>query len=75
MLDRDKQLTRVVRSSYHARHRKVVGSKGYYGARSRNLKQPNKLLRAMQYATRDRKVRKEFSEHYGFKNKSGHKGI
>ena len=44
----------------HARHRKVVkAAKGYYGARSRNFKTAKQAVdRAMQYATRDRKVRK-----------------
>ena len=44
----------------HARHRKVVkAAKGYYGARSRNFKTAKQAVdKAMQYATRDRKVRK-----------------
>ena len=44
----------------HARHRKIVkAAKGYYGARSRNFKTAKQAVdRAMQYATRDRKVRK-----------------
>ena len=44
----------------HARHRKVVkAAKGYYGARSRNFKTAKQAVdRAMQYSTRDRKVRK-----------------
>ena len=44
----------------HARHRKVVkAAKGYYGARSRNFRTAKQAVdRAMQYATRDRKVRK-----------------
>ena len=44
----------------HARHRKVVKTaKGYYGARSRNFRTAKQAVdRAMQYATRDRKVRK-----------------
>ena len=44
----------------HARHRRVVkAAKGYYGARSRNFKTAKQAVdRAMQYATRDRKVRK-----------------
>ena len=44
----------------HARHRKVVKTaKGYYGARSRNFRTAKQAVdRALQYATRDRKVRK-----------------
>ena len=44
----------------HARHRKVVkAAKGYYGARSTNFRTATQAVdRAMQYATRDRKVRK-----------------
>ena len=44
----------------HARHRKVVkAAKGYYGARSRNFRTAKQAVdKAMQYATRDRKVRK-----------------
>ena len=44
----------------HARHRKVVkAAKGYYGARSRNFKTAKQAVdKAMQYATRDRKVKK-----------------
>ena len=44
----------------HARHRKVIkAAKGYYGARSRNFRTAKQAVdRAMQYATRDRKVRK-----------------
>ena len=44
----------------HARHRKVVKqAKGYYGARSTNFRTAKQAVdRALQYATRDRKVRK-----------------
>jgi large subunit ribosomal protein L20 len=44
----------------HARHRKVVkAAKGYYGARSTNYRTAKQAVdRALQYATRDRKVRK-----------------
>ena len=44
----------------HARHRKVVKqAKGYYGARSTNYRTAKQAVdRALQYATRDRKVRK-----------------
>ena len=44
----------------HARHRKVVkAAKGYYGARSRNFRTAKQAVdRAMQYATRDRKIKK-----------------
>jgi len=44
----------------HARHRKVVkAAKGYYGARSTNFRTAKQAVdKAMQYATRDRKVRK-----------------
>ena len=44
----------------HARHRKVVkAAKGYYGARSRNFRTATQAVdKALQYATRDRKVRK-----------------
>jgi large subunit ribosomal protein L20 len=44
----------------HARHRKVVkAAKGYYGARSTNFRTATQAVdKAMQYATRDRKVRK-----------------
>ena len=44
----------------HARHQKVIkAAKGYYGARSRNFRTAKQAVdRAMQYATRDRKVRK-----------------
>jgi large subunit ribosomal protein L20 len=44
----------------HARHRKVVkAAAGYYGARSTNYRTAKQAVdKAMQYATRDRKVRK-----------------
>ncbi len=44
----------------HARHRKVVkAAKGYYGARSTNFRTAKQAVdKAMQYATRDRKMRK-----------------
>ncbi len=44
----------------HARHRKVVkAAKGHYGARSRNFRTATQSVdKAMQYATRDRAVRK-----------------
>ncbi|MGR3724028.1 50S ribosomal protein L20 [Abyssibius alkaniclasticus] len=44
----------------HARHRKVIkAAKGHYGARSRNFRTATQSVdKAMQYATRDRKVRK-----------------
>ena len=44
----------------HARHRKVLNkAKGYYGARSRNVRTAKQAVeKAMQYQTRDRKVRK-----------------
>ncbi len=44
----------------HARHRKVVKlAKGHYGARHRNFRTATQSVdRAMQYATRDRKVKK-----------------
>lgn len=44
----------------HARHRKVVKqAAGYYGARSTNFRTAKQAVdKAMQYATRDRKVRK-----------------
>ena len=44
----------------HARHRKIINkAKGYYGARSRTLRTAKQAVeKAMQYATRDRKVRK-----------------
>lgn len=44
----------------HARHRKVVkAAKGYYGARSTNFRTATQAVdKAMQYATRDRKMRK-----------------
>ncbi len=44
----------------HARHRKVVKqAAGYYGARSTNYRTAKQAVdKAMQYATRDRKVRK-----------------
>ena len=44
----------------HARHRKVLSkAKGYYGARSRTFRTAKQAVeKAMQYATRDRKVRK-----------------
>ena len=44
----------------HARHRKVIkAAKGYYGARSTNFRTATQAVdKAMQYATRDRKVRK-----------------
>ena len=44
----------------HARHRKVVkAAKGHYGARHRNFRTATQSVdKAMQYATRDRKVRK-----------------
>lgn len=44
----------------HARHRKVVkAAKGHYGARSRNFRTAKQSVdRALEYQTRDRKVRK-----------------
>ncbi len=44
----------------HARHRKVVkAAKGHYGARHRNFRTATQSVdKAMQYATRDRAVRK-----------------
>jgi large subunit ribosomal protein L20 len=44
----------------HARHRKIVKlAKGHYGARHRNFRTATQSVdKAMQYATRDRKVRK-----------------
>lgn len=44
----------------HARHRKVVkAAKGHYGARSRNFRTAKQSVdKSMQYATRDRAVRK-----------------
>jgi large subunit ribosomal protein L20 len=44
----------------HARHRKVIKkAKGYYDARSTNFRTATQAVdKAMQYATRDRKVRK-----------------
>ncbi|MEO1494445.1 MAG: 50S ribosomal protein L20 [Pseudomonadota bacterium] len=43
-----------------ARHKKVISNaKGYYGARSRNFRTATQAVdKALQYATRDRKVRK-----------------
>ena len=44
----------------HARHRKVIKqAAGYYGARSTNYRTAKQAVdKALQYATRDRKVRK-----------------
>ena len=44
----------------HARHRKVIkAAKGYYGARSTNYRTAKQaVVRALEYATRDRKTRK-----------------
>ena len=44
----------------HARHRKIVKqAKGYHGARSTNFRTAKQAVdKALQYATRDRKVRK-----------------
>ncbi|MEM9370424.1 MAG: 50S ribosomal protein L20 [Pseudomonadota bacterium] len=44
----------------HARHKKVLKkAKGYYGARSRTFRTATQSVdKALQYATRDRKVRK-----------------
>jgi large subunit ribosomal protein L20 len=44
----------------HARHRKIIKqAAGYYGARSTNYRTAKQAVdKAMQYATRDRKVRK-----------------
>ena len=44
----------------HARHRKVIkAAAGYYGARSTNYRTAKQAVdKALQYATRDRKVRK-----------------
>lgn len=44
----------------HARHRKIVKqAAGYYGARSTNYRTAKQAVdKALQYATRDRKVRK-----------------
>ena len=43
-----------------SRHRKILSkAKGYYGARSRTVRTAKQAVeKAMQYATRDRKVRK-----------------
>ena len=44
----------------HARHRKIVkAAKGHYGARHRNFRTAAQSVdKALQYSTRDRKVRK-----------------
>jgi len=44
----------------HARHRKIIKqASGYYGARSTNYRTAKQAVdKALQYATRDRKVRK-----------------
>jgi large subunit ribosomal protein L20 len=44
----------------HARHRRVVArAKGYYGTRNRLFRRANEaVMKAMQYAYRDRKARK-----------------
>ena len=44
----------------HARHRKIIKqAAGYYGARSTNYRTAKQAVdKALQYATRDRKVRK-----------------
>ena len=44
----------------HARHRKIIKqAKGYFGARSTNYRTAKQAVdKALQYATRDRKVRK-----------------
>jgi large subunit ribosomal protein L20 len=44
----------------HARHRKIIKqAKGYYGARGTNYRTAKQAVdKALQYATRDRKVRK-----------------
>ena len=51
-----------------ARHKKILKStKGHYGARSRLFKTSKQSsIKALQYAFRDRKNRKEASDHYGF---------
>ena len=47
----------------HARHRKIIKqAAGYYGARSTNYRTAKQAVdKALQYATRDRKVRKRSS--------------
>jgi len=47
-------------SASHTRHKKVLDrAKGYYGARSRTFRTAKQAVeKAMQYQTRDRKVRK-----------------
>ena len=44
----------------HARHRKIIKmAKGYYGTRNRLFRRANEaVMKAMQYAYRDRKARK-----------------
>lgn len=44
----------------HARHKKVIDdAKGYYGARRRNFRTAKQAVdKALEYATRDRKVKK-----------------
>ena len=52
-------MTRVKSVVTHARHRKVVkAAKGYYGKELKLRTAKQAVDRAMQYATRDRKVRK-----------------
>ena len=51
----------------HARHRKVIKqAAGYYGARSTNYRTAKQAVdKALQYATRDRKIRKRTSARSG----------
>ena len=51
------------------RHKKIISrAKGYYGRRKNTFKVANQAVeKAGQYAYRDRKVRKENSEAFGFR--------
>ena len=49
-----------------ARHKKILSTKGQYGARSRLFKTAKQAnIKSLQYAFRDRKIKKEHSDLYG----------
>jgi Ribosomal protein L20 len=51
----------------HARHKKVIKqAKGYRGRRKNTFKVAKQAVeKSMQYAYRDRRVKKESSDHFG----------
>ena len=54
----------------HAKHKKVLKAvKGQWGRRKNTIRVAKQAMeKAMQYAYRDRRVKKENSDHYGYKD-------